>query len=254
MDERANRRVPNPAGALQGWAQQRAQPQQPTFVPPPSVAATAPVSSPAYPAPGSVPNPMAGRPDDDGERKRRWPRVVLICAGALTLVALGSCAGGLGQSEEVASLESEPATTSTQLAGAESERDELQLLVVEQGDAVEAAEAATEELETTETDVATAQTDLATAQTTISERDATIASLQAELAAAQAAAAPAQVIAPVAATPTQPQAAAPAAPSTSAYYQNCTAVRQAGAAPIYAGQPGSGPHLDRDGDGVACES
>lgn len=39
----------------------------------------------------------------------------------------------------------------------------------------------------------------------------------------------------------------------SAYYENCTAVEAAGAAPIYAGDPGYGSHLDRDGDGVACE-
>ncbi|MFF1921177.1 excalibur calcium-binding domain-containing protein [Streptomyces sp. NPDC058221] len=39
----------------------------------------------------------------------------------------------------------------------------------------------------------------------------------------------------------------------SAYYANCSAVRAAGAAPIHAGEPGYGRHLDRDGDGVACE-
>lgn len=37
------------------------------------------------------------------------------------------------------------------------------------------------------------------------------------------------------------------------YYANCTAVRAAGAAPIHRGDPGYGSHLDRDGDGVACE-
>ncbi|MFG2219976.1 excalibur calcium-binding domain-containing protein [Streptomyces sp. NPDC048685] len=41
--------------------------------------------------------------------------------------------------------------------------------------------------------------------------------------------------------------------SSSTYYANCTAVRAAGAAPIHAGEPGYGRHLDRDGDGVACE-
>ncbi|WP_323185312.1 excalibur calcium-binding domain-containing protein [Streptomyces sp. NBC_01214] len=40
---------------------------------------------------------------------------------------------------------------------------------------------------------------------------------------------------------------------SSVSYRNCTAVRQAGAAPIRRGDPGFGPHLDRDGDGVACE-
>ena len=34
---------------------------------------------------------------------------------------------------------------------------------------------------------------------------------------------------------------------------NCAAARAAGAAPIRRGEPGYGPHLDRDGDGVACE-
>lgn len=29
--------------------------------------------------------------------------------------------------------------------------------------------------------------------------------------------------------------------------------RAAGAAPIRIGEPGYGPHLDRDGDGIACE-
>ena len=37
------------------------------------------------------------------------------------------------------------------------------------------------------------------------------------------------------------------------YYKNCSEARAAGAAPIYQGQPGYRPGLDRDGDGVACE-
>jgi len=36
-------------------------------------------------------------------------------------------------------------------------------------------------------------------------------------------------------------------------YRNCAAARAAGAAPIVAGEPGYGRHLDRDGDGRACE-
>ncbi|MFB2583475.1 GmrSD restriction endonuclease domain-containing protein [Herbiconiux liukaitaii] len=35
-------------------------------------------------------------------------------------------------------------------------------------------------------------------------------------------------------------------------YANCDAVRQAGAAPLRAGDPGFGPHLDRDANGIAC--
>jgi outer membrane biosynthesis protein TonB len=62
--------------------------------------------------------------------------------------------------------------------------------------------------------------------------------------------APAPAPAPVAPAP----APAPVAPPSSVYYANCAAVRAAGAAPLYAGQPGyETPRLDRDGDGVACE-
>ena len=41
--------------------------------------------------------------------------------------------------------------------------------------------------------------------------------------------------------------------SDSVYYQNCDAVRAAGKAPLYRGQPGYSAKLDRDKDGVACE-
>jgi hypothetical protein len=56
----------------------------------------------------------------------------------------------------------------------------------------------------------------------------------------------------VAPAPT-PVGEAPAAVS----YANCTEVRNAGAAPMYQGQPGYASHLDRDGDGdgdgIGCE-
>ncbi|MBX9576440.1 MAG: excalibur calcium-binding domain-containing protein [Caulobacteraceae bacterium] len=41
--------------------------------------------------------------------------------------------------------------------------------------------------------------------------------------------------------------------SSSAYYRNCSEARAAGAAPVYAGDPGYARRLDRDGDGVGCE-
>ena len=49
------------------------------------------------------------------------------------------------------------------------------------------------------------------------------------------------------------QAPAPAPAPAAAYYANCTAARAAGAAPVYAGTPGYGKHLDRDGDGIGCD-
>lgn len=46
---------------------------------------------------------------------------------------------------------------------------------------------------------------------------------------------------------------APEPQPESVYYKNCDAARAAGAAPIYAGEPGYRSALDRDKDGVACE-
>jgi hypothetical protein len=37
------------------------------------------------------------------------------------------------------------------------------------------------------------------------------------------------------------------------YFPNCASARAAGVAPIRIGDPGYGRHLDRDGDGIACE-
>lgn len=80
----------------------------------------------------------------------------------------------------------------------------------------------------------------------------------ADKAAADAAAAAAKLAAEQAAAqqavPQPPvQQAAPQAPAA-AYYANCAAVKAAGAAPLYQGQPGYSTSLDRDRDGVACEN
>lgn len=42
-------------------------------------------------------------------------------------------------------------------------------------------------------------------------------------------------------------------PGGSTYYANCSAARDAGAAPVHAGDPGYSARLDRDGDGIGCE-
>ncbi|MFF3947244.1 DUF1524 domain-containing protein [Streptomyces sp. NPDC001902] len=44
------------------------------------------------------------------------------------------------------------------------------------------------------------------------------------------------------------------APSPGASYANCAAARDAGAAPLHRGDPGYSRALDRDGDGVACDT
>lgn len=49
-----------------------------------------------------------------------------------------------------------------------------------------------------------------------------------------------------------PAPVAPAAPAAE-FYGSCKEARAAGAAPLYAGDPGYRLDLDRDGDGIACE-
>ncbi|MGW6694858.1 excalibur calcium-binding domain-containing protein [Rhodococcus sp. NPDC054953] len=68
-------------------------------------------------------------------------------------------------------------------------------------------------------------------------------------------AAPAYTPAPMT---TEPPAPAPlvepaAVPRRSASYGSCAEARNAGASPLYTGDPGYSRKLDRDGDGVACE-
>ncbi|MGO3325293.1 excalibur calcium-binding domain-containing protein [Gordonia sp. (in: high G+C Gram-positive bacteria)] len=58
---------------------------------------------------------------------------------------------------------------------------------------------------------------------------------------------------PVRLVPTTVQEVVPTEDGGSTYYANCSAARAAGAAPVHAGDPGYGDHLDRDGDGVGCE-
>jgi hypothetical protein len=36
-------------------------------------------------------------------------------------------------------------------------------------------------------------------------------------------------------------------------FSNCDAARAVGRAPLRQGEPGYSPHLDKDGDGIACE-
>ncbi len=58
---------------------------------------------------------------------------------------------------------------------------------------------------------------------------------------------------PEAASPGQaPLSPAPRRPAA-APFENCSAARAAGQVPVRRGDPGYGPHLDGDGDGVACE-
>lgn len=63
---------------------------------------------------------------------------------------------------------------------------------------------------------------------------------------------------PQAAVPNKSTAYSPVRPRgrsrpSGVFYGSCAAARAAGAAPLYAGEPGYRPEMDGDGDGVACE-
>lgn len=55
-------------------------------------------------------------------------------------------------------------------------------------------------------------------------------------------------------TTAKPRTTTAKPPPSDVYYANCDAVRAAGAAPLRRGDPGYSRKLDRDGDGVACET
>ena len=67
--------------------------------------------------------------------------------------------------------------------------------------------------------------------------------------------APPVSVSPANATPPPTAAATPAAPvsPSGVYFQNCSAARAAGAAPLSRGEPGYREAMDRDNDGIACE-
>lgn len=86
--------------------------------------------------------------------------------------------------------------------------------------------------------------------------DQAAALVASEQAAAQKAAAEqlaAQQAAQQAAVKPAPVVQAPAPAPAAAYFANCAAAKAAGAAPLYAGQPGYRAGLDGDSDGKACE-
>jgi Excalibur calcium-binding domain len=92
----------------------------------------------------------------------------------------------------------------------------------------------------------------------VGQRDATAAAAAATAAADAKAKAAAEAKAAAAAkakaaAAAKTKAAADAA-AANVYYENCDAVRAAGAAPITAGDPGYSRKVDRDGDGVGCEN
>ncbi len=161
----------------------------------------------------------------------------LVAGAALVLgLVVGAISGGAGTQSEVAALKA-------QVSGLETDVAEGKMIGEESAEALAAAtaanEATTEQRDSATARIAELEAAAGAAQAELDARAATIADLQGKVAAGDAA-------------PPVVEAAAPQAPK-SVYFKNCTAAREAGAAPVRRGDPGYASHLDRDGDGIGCE-
>ncbi|MEB4613430.1 excalibur calcium-binding domain-containing protein [Leucobacter sp. M11] len=199
--------------------------------------------------------PMAASSHEAPPARRGWKRFL---PAALVLIA-GIFVGGIGSAGERASLNQAKSSLTSQVSTFQEDVGTLKAQVQELEGKLTAAEserdAARSEQQAAATDAETLRTSLATVtgerdrlaeekaalDVTLEEREETIASIQSEDANV-----PLGFAGAAASDPAPEQAPA-------AYYQNCTAARNAGAAPVYSGDPGYGRHLDRDGDGVGCE-
>lgn len=199
------------------------------------------------------PLPSARRPADKKRRTVPLWALVWSSVGALTVGSLlGTGAAGSGK----AGIQEQLDAATEQLVASQDTLAEQQDTLAEQQEelatAVSDLAAATSSASGLQSRIDTLTAEASSFATTITERETRIAELESAAASAAAAAQAVVVPAPVAA-PAAPAAAVPAPAGASTYYENCTAVRAAGAAPIRTGDAGYSRKLDRDGDGVACE-
>ena len=190
-------------------------------------------------------------------RRRRWLR----WAVPLLAFLLGACVGGVGDRTDVTSTP-QYLTLQEDLQVAQDEAGELSDEVTAAEGQIQAATAAAEARLAEQTAAITQRS------TALDQREQELAARESALRAAEVArgsgagsasstgsssgssssgsvASGAGSSAPV----VEPEPEAPVGTS----YDNCSAARAAGAAPVRAGDPGYGRHLDRDGDGVGCE-
>ena len=227
-------------------------------------------TSPPRQAEGGSPAPDPSAPDrDDVERQRdRAVDEAEQCAEDL-LAATAAAKNALDDLEEREAAVSEEEDRLDELSAALKERDDdMAASEQAQDDRLKELDATRAELQAREDELAAAQREhddrtkeLAAARTELEERAKAVSEAEEEIRGATPTptsppeAAPTSEPAPApapAAPPPPPPPPAPA-PDVDVYYENCAAARAAGAAPVYVGEPGYGPHLDRDRDGVGCE-
>lgn len=197
-------------------------------------------------APMKHPDESAETADSGGMKPRsKWVRFgIPVGAGLLGLI-IGT-SGSSGAQSELRELRDSHQTLQIQAVDLESTAEiavkELQTSELKKDELDKINRARTTELE-----------DLKKQVKALTEQVKELEAQLEEAAAAEEAEEAAQFSAPVPfSAPAAPEPAPAPAPS-SVYYKNCTAAREAGAAPVYAGDPGYGRHLDRDNDGIGCE-
>lgn len=175
-------------------------------------------------APGS-PQQDPTAPDD--QKRRKWPWIAGVAAAGVAVIGIAAGTGGSEESKTPA------ATSSTTVA-------------------------ATTTQATTTTKATTTTTTAAPTTTTSTMAPTTTTTLAIVPLVPQVTTTTQYVPPPPAYVPpktTEPAYIPPPVkvPDAGVYYANCSAVKAAGAAPIYRGDPGYSSKLDRDNDGVACE-
>ena len=203
--------------------------------------------------------PFPGQPGQPEKKPKKWLRWAVPLLAFLIGVGVGGAdtAPSVGSDSEpkveaspaFVSLKSELTESQEQTAQLEDEVAEAEKRIRQAGAESEARLAA----QAAELDERSLLLDQRESDLAVRETAALRAAPPSQ--AAPRPAAPAPYTAPAPAPAPRYTAPAPVAPpaASAQYFDNCTAARAAGAAPVRVGDSGYGRHLDRDGDGVGCE-
>ncbi|WP_200330380.1 excalibur calcium-binding domain-containing protein [Leucobacter sp. L43] len=188
---------------------------------------------------------QAGQPTSADPRKRsKWLSVGVPLICSVLAFGLGSATGATGSAAERSSLAGAEQDLKSELVNANLAAAEAEELADDaEQESVDAHRELEEQVERTSELEAEVQANLSRVAELASSNEV----LTAQVAELEASSQPVQFVE----TPVVEEAAPPT--TTATYYENCSAARAAGASPLYASSPGYASHLDRDGDGVACE-
>jgi cell division protein FtsB len=188
---------------------------------------------------------------------RRGRRAALLTAAGVALFVVGLLIGQGNAGRTLDEARTLVAQATDERDAVDDERMQLETERTALEDQLAAAEATQTALDERATALQTSEADVTTREGAVATLEADLAARLSDVEGRETAVAQAEA-SNAAASRSQNQSSPPAGiadtgTSTSTYYQNCDAVRAAGAAPLHRGDPGYAPKLDRDGDGIACE-